>query len=148
MDRESKLKIINEKLANKDLDLGCRVRYEDREWRYFRATDPNWIKSHILLDANDDIGSSYYTAITDKTFQQKEEFEIIGSPVMINDVILYMVRNSEQYVGDYSFEITLANLVKRWLNIRKPIERQTDLCVDTVYEILSKNNLSLLRDFK
>ena len=138
MNREDQLKKINEIMSNKKIEFGCKVKYDWKEWIYFRDTEPKWLHMHILLNSsfNEDINNAQYIGIRDKTLLDPAEVEIIGAPVFLNDVILFLSKNSEKWIEPGGFENVLARVVKKWKNMRKPIEFQTDECIDYVYWLL------------
>ena len=137
MNREEQLKKINELMSNKKIEFGCKVKYDWKEWIYFRESDPKWLHTHILLEGSfsEDIDNTQI-GISNKTLFNPAEVEIIGSPVLLNDVILFLSKNSEKWIEPGGFENVLARVVKKWKNMRKPIEFQTKECIDYVYWLL------------
>ena len=123
MELKEKIDAIYEKIARKDLSFWCKVFHKVESWkRWFKAriiTDSikrdDWIFYWVKLDSENSV-----------TWLQKKEMEIIGHPVMIGDVMEYFygsVRFSEWW--------------KCWRKLTKPIEDQSDDCIDFIYNLIT-----------
>ena len=125
-------------MANKELNLGCKVRFD--KWIYtiidgknvwfldsYREKDWN-IHNTIVIE--DGVNSRCYSIE-----------EIIWHPVMIGDVLDWIERkmgiSNHEYEEFVINEVNMAILL--WGEYLKPIEEQLDKCVDYVYSLIQKN---------
>ena len=117
MNREERIKAIYEKIADKTLSFGCRMYSEDYDYYFY----------------------------TDEYQREYSECDnIIWHPIMLWDVLEYMwdiakikaFKFPEEELIDIkklAFEIMLY-----WQFKRKPIEAQSDECIEFVYNIIKK----------
>lgn len=138
MNRQQKIDAINDVIARKDLNFGCKT-FHKVDWK-------RSFKARIITDKIEkDYGTFYRVKLDSEnsvTWLQEKEMEIIGHPVMLGDVIDYI--NEDIYPGAgydhvfyHSWE-SVVDVVNLWEEKRKPIEDQPDDCIDYVYKLTSK----------
>lgn len=148
--RQQKIDAIYEKIANKELSFGCRFKVENFNICYefwYDVFETEWVLFWICLDTsiygvlefkvekaipydkelweleidNEAIEDEYDFSEWD------EDLKIIGHPVMIGDVMEY-------FYGSVRF----SEWAKCWKKLTKPIEEQSDECIDFIYNLISK----------
>ena len=137
MTREEKLEAIYKEMANKELNLGCKVRFDkwiytiiDREnvWFLDSYKGVDW-NIHNTIVVEDGVNSRCYSIE-----------EIIWHPVMIGDVLDWIERkmgiSNHEYEEFVINEVNMAVLL--WGEYPKPIEEQSDECIDYVYSLIQK----------
>lgn len=126
MDRKEKIKVIYEKIANTDVTLGCRTKI--------------WIIRDVIADHDNWIMSFWFITKWKLKYYDSEWFyaedKIIWHPVMIWDVLEYDKQLNLQLMLDWKDPIDTSNILNIWNDFRKPIEDQSDECVDYVYSLL------------
>lgn len=121
--RQQKIDAIYEKIARKDLSFGCRVKWEEAEYRILKAIQPHRLEAiPTWYRWYGDYGTVVLTPIS--------EYEIIGHPVMIGDVL--------DYFWNKKWVMTLDRILRFWGEKTKTIEEQSDKCVDYIYNLISK----------
>lgn len=143
--KQEKIDAIYEKIANKDLSFGCIVKWEEAKYRILKAIQPHRFEAittwYIWYG---DYGSVVLTPIS--------EYEIIGHPVMIGDVMDYIENITLDKIYNYIWvkkeEIPDLILQKTkdarmkifplWKQKRLPIEEQSDECIDFIFDLLNK----------
>ena len=138
--REQKIDAIYEKIANKDLDFWCIV-------------ESKWGQSVFLADRNRrEIFRTNYRIVD--FIRQEEPMKIIGHPVMIGDVMDFFEEHSETDKGtitqwdgvktikmwctkEKKIEILNYNLFLVWKKKRNPIEKQSNECIEFIYNLLT-----------
>ena len=117
MNREEQIKAIYEKVADKTLSFGCVTQHTNpRNWDTFRHTfiwDDRAIRNWQVY------GCSCF-----------EDDEIIWHPVMIWDCLSYF--NQRTIWVDY----TTKDILYFWWAKRKPIEEQSDECIEFIYNLI------------
>lgn len=120
--KQEKIDTIYEKVANKDLSFGCIVKWEEAKYRILKAIQPHRFEAittwYIWYG---DYGSVVLTPIS--------EYEIIGHPVMIGNVL--------DYFWDKKWAMTLDRILRFWEEKTKTIEEQPDKCIDYIYNLIS-----------
>ena len=145
MTREEKIEAIYKEMANKKLTLWCR--WKTRNW-----------ENVIFIRKNR--GWEYLYMRRNKEFMIPLWYvpKVIWHPVMIWDVLDYMSKikfdikktSSKLWLSfdDRDTDESKLFLIKehyystlpiRWLNLRKPIEDQTDECIDFVHSLIPKS---------
>jgi len=146
MTREEKLEAIYKEMANKELSLGCMVRFD--KWIYTIIDKKNvWFLDsykgedwsiHNTIVVEDGVNSRCYSIK-----------EIIGHPVMIGDVLdRYRTNNNDYKVWEidpydlksYSAfqEYDIKRLLNLWTRKRALIDEQSDECIDFIYSLIAK----------
>ena len=133
--REQKLNAIYEKIANKDLSFGCRI-FHKFDWK-------RWFKARIITDSiKRDDGTFYWVKLefeNSVTWLQEKEMEIIGHPVMLSDALDWIYDNEMTLFEDTWINHIIDTTIKLWIwNLRKPLEEQSDKCIDFIYSLISK----------
>lgn len=107
MDNKEKLKKIYETIASKELGFGCLC----------------------IVDSMNPI--KYRMSSWDE--RPKEEIiKIIGHPVMIGDVLDWIEKQPEEKEW-----LCVWWVLSRWEDKRKPIDDQTDECIDFIYSLIN-----------
>ena len=128
MTREEKIQAIYKEMANKELTPWCYVRIEPPYNGY---------------------GTFLYRLRGDESKEGIKE--IIWHPIMIWDVIAYLRKDYDTFVewkpewdtrhywnGKY-YKALLDKIIYTWELFRKPIEDQSDECIDYVYSLIPKS---------
>ncbi len=131
MTREEKLEAIYKDMANKELTLGCKLTVVESFWPC------NWVVFY-----SDSLGSKVLRDDWRRTTETKNnDFSIIWHPVMIGDVLDWIERkmgiSNHEYEESIIEEANMAVLL--WGEYLKPIEEQSDECIDYVYSLIQKN---------
>lgn len=127
MTREQKIAAIYEAMANKKRTFGCRCRRNDGEDVIFIRQNKTW--SYLSIRENEEFAVSlWYTP------------EIIWHPVMIGDVLNWIDNKMGVSNCEYEeFVVEEANIsVLLWREYLKPIEEQSDECINYIYSIIQK----------
>ena len=130
MTREEKIAAIYKEMANKELNLGCMVRFD--KWIYTIIDKKNvWFLDsyrgkdwdiHNTIVIEDGVNSRCYSIE-----------EIIWHPVMIGSI--FERYSSSRWFINSQF---VMNLIEVWTWYDKPIELQSDYCVDFVHSLIKK----------
>lgn len=160
MTREEKIKAIYKEMANKDLSFGCKVKFskwiytiinKENVWSLNSYVTENWA-IHNTIVIEDRVNSRCYLIE-----------EIIWHPVMIWDVLDYFKEerfycsrckkivdwrdvSDHNCWGEYYCNIcnndSLVNIeddiVFYWGEKRKPIDKQSERCIDFIYSLIAK----------
>ena len=148
MELKEKIDAIYEKIARKDLTLWCKFECDISE--FVEEKYQKQLKWHItkcvyvfqkfygsglwfiycdnipVKNLNWKIVNSYWIIETYNTILE-EDIKVIGHPIMIGDIMEYFygsVRFSEWW--------------KCWRKLTKPIEDQSDGCINFIYNLISK----------
>ena len=141
------LKRIYEVMADKTLSFGCRI---EIDWgnMFFNSViinsehTENW---NIKYETRHPL--YYFLDSTKDIFIERWELKIIGHPVMIGDVWNYAEKNDvKQVLIDWIdwddcwnlFESNNNYLTSVWKDKRKPIEDQSQKCINFVESLISK----------
>lgn len=96
-------KLVFEKIARKDLSFGLLVKHRDFMMQKVIGINPNRHKNHfpeenavLLVDASypyyhEAICSQYFN----KEFPKECQYEIIGHPIVLSDVLNYLDKSDE-----------------------------------------------------
>lgn len=146
MELKEKIDAIYEKIANKDLNFGCKI-FHKVDWK-------RSFKARIITDKIEkDYGTFYWVKLDSEnsvTWLQEKEMEIIGHPVMIGDVMDYIenitldkiysyIWVKKEEIPDLILQKTKDAMMKifpLWKQKRKPIEEQSDDCIDFIYNLI------------
>lgn len=138
MNREDKIKAIYKEMANKKLSFGCYVKTDNGELVVIEVEE-YWIRSWIKE-------SNWFVFKFGR--EDESKYEIIWHPVMIGNVIEYLRIVCEvfiewQAVEDSTvlwrwrdYKTLLNGLIFNWYRADLPIEKQTDECVEYVYNLI------------
>lgn len=137
MTREEKIAAIYAEMANKELTCGCKVKFSkwiysiiDREnvWFLDSYKGVDW-NIHNTIVVEDGVNSRCYSIE-----------EIIWHPVMIGDVLNWI--DNKMGVSNHEYEEFVINEVNMaillWLEYLKPIDEQSDDCVNFIYSLIKK----------
>lgn len=123
MTREDKIKAIDEKVADKTLSFGCKI-----NWRQ--------IIHYVIKD-------KIFIIWHKKPIDIKDIFKIIWHPVMIWDVLDYYDKNIlNKFVSISKSSIWIITtriceqIIILWGYKRKPIEEQSDECINYIYDLI------------
>ena len=121
--RDQKIDAINNVIARKNLNFGCRI-FHKVDWK-------RSFKARIITDKIEkDYGTFYWVKLYSEnsvTWLQEKEMEIIGHPVMLGDVMEY-------FYGSVRF----SEWGKCWRKLTKPVEEQSDGCINFIYSLISE----------
>lgn len=131
LSREEKIKRIYEVIADKTLNVGCMYSIAfDLDWASW------WEEIRMLLelcDENDDITEKDYMPMWIKpTNEWRWAIWIIWHKVMIWDVFYWQKKDRTAP----SSPKLRSEIVEIWWERRKPIEEQSDECIDYVYSLI------------
>lgn len=133
MELKEKIDFIYEKIANKDLTFGCKI-FHKVDWK-------RSFKARIITDKIEkDYGTFYWVKLEFEnsiTWLQEKEMEIIGNPVMLGDVLDWIYDNEMTLFEDTWINHIIDTTIKLWIwNLRKPLEDQSDDCIDFIYNLI------------
>lgn len=119
MTREEKLNAIYKEIADKELSSWC----------------------VIILNTQDALGRNYRYTISRGDERPEDEIKaIIWHPVMIGDVLDWI--DNKMGVSNHEYEEFVINEVNMaillWLEYLKPIDEQSDDCVNFIYSLIKK----------
>lgn len=118
MTKEEKIKAIYEKIADKTKNFWCKI---ERQWNYYIVIE--W--RHFIYEK-----TWKYLKTTSQSIEELS-CESIWHPVMIWDVLDYIEEKWE-----YNWEVW--DILALWIFKRKPIEEQSEECIDYVFNLLPK----------
>lgn len=128
MNREEKIKAIYKEIADKDLSFWCKLLLKnDLDW--WHIFFEKWA-DFFCVKCDKDIKILYknwFTWPLHFTDFEFENFEILGHPVMIWDVL-------ESLYWDVRF----SDFAWIWKELRLPIEKQSDECIDFIYNLIKE----------
>lgn len=129
--KEKMLEVIYEKIADKTLSFGCKVEIEYDQ-------DHHCYSDYVNIDKNtywkqDEYGSD---------IEKAEDYEIdkdrtIWHPVLIWDVLDYKDYDIKSW-NDDDWDL-IKNIIYFWKEKRKPIENQSEECIEYIYNLINKN---------
>lgn len=140
---KEQVKKIYEAIADKTLNFGCRIT-EVWDNKMFRVTTKyRWNgKKYEICYAQDFIPHYIWSLVFDTELGYKEKIKIIGHPVMIGDVLEYLHKNIEELWYSNVFEVIqilcYRDEYNSWKDKRKPIEDQSQECIDFVESLILK----------
>ena len=125
MDRQGKIKAIYKEIADKTLSFWCKIIYEadlhfiiENDWiSYIRLVDNEWCVLHL-----------YENII-------RNHWKIIWHPVILGDIIEY-IDNMWYDENTYTYTNNIENIIKLWVERKKPIEEQSDDCINYIYNLI------------
>lgn len=130
MTREQKLETIYKEIANKELTFGCKYLVSDiTDWGDF-FTRENEGECLSFRWCSEDLVFLFWEEER-KTYKLKE---IIGHPIMIWTI--FERYSSSRWFINSQF---ITKLVDKWTSYDKPINEQSDECVDFIYSLIQKS---------
>lgn len=123
MAREEKIKVIYKEMANKELTPWCCVE----------------------VKAQNEYGDFTYRLCRWDERPEEEIKEVIWHPVMIWDVISYLRKPFNTFIEGMpvgrnwevdSYIKNINSLLTEWIDTRSPIEKQSDECINFVYNLI------------
>ena len=151
MTREEKLEAIYKEMANKEVSFGCRVNTE--YWRIVsiveETADERWyiVVSEESLYNDEDIGA-YYCWLRVRWLEDLEPIDIaktIWHPVMIGDVLDWIEPYWWVFAQSVNLDIERTRKGTLLLSVRKqkrkPIDDQSDGCIDYVYSLIPSKSM-------
>ena len=136
MTREEQIKAIYEKIADKTLSRWCLIEFNMfKWWQFFRIVDVvDDCETYEILELKymmswflDNISMDF---LNDETIRW---FTIKWHPVMIWDVLDY-------YRGESWVNVGVLTILEKWNYKRKPIEEQSDECIEFIYNLIKYAN--------
>lgn len=137
MDREEKIKVIYETIANKERTFGCNYIIKDGDWHEYEVRETEWECVNLTYWDSYEVDEWY------DSYDINYLVSIIWHPVMIWDVLDYI----EPYWNGYAQDVKFSQERKRkidivllqWEHKRKPIEEQSDECIDYIYSLITND---------
>lgn len=129
--RQEKIDAIYEKIARKDLSFWCKFRVKN-EMSFWAVIYLKWFEFSLIKSRKDEKIVFAWESFSWPLYFTNFEFEnlkIIGHSVMIWDVL--------DYYWDKKWAMTLDRILRFWEEKTKPIEDQSDECVDYIYNLIS-----------
>lgn len=135
MTREEKIAAIYAEMANKKRTFGCRCKRNDGEDVIFIRKNKKW--EYLYMRRNKEFTIPLWYAP-----------KVIWHPVMIGDVLRqirllagYALDNDLIKKSDFWNVIAQHNyrITQIWEDFRKPIEDQSDECIDFVHSLIKKS---------
>ena len=124
MTRKEKLEAIYKEMANKELTLGCKLTVVESFWPC------DWV-----VFCSDSLGSKVLRDDWKRTTETKNnDFFIIWHPVMIGTIFEWYSKN-RWYINSQF----IISLIAKWTWYEKPIDEQSDECIDYVYSLIQKD---------
>lgn len=138
MGREAKIKAIYETIANKERTFGCNYIIKDRDWHEYEVRETEWECVNLTYWDSYEVDEWY------DSYDINYLVSIIWHPIMIWDVFDYTNEKKIDMVWsdsscaidarDWEQSINIFNL---WGQKRKPIEEQSDECVNFIYDLIT-----------
>ena len=127
MTKEEKVAAIYKEMANKELTFWCKVINLDEEGVIIDTSlHPDWVAVYR---------EGWW--ITRENF--RDDVVIIWHPVKLEDVLNFIDKKHQtMWMGMLRYEEALFHF---WLSKRDPIEKQSDDCVDYVYNLISSKSM-------
>ena len=123
MTKKEKLEAIYQEMANKELSFGCICKINDGEDVIFIRQNKTW--SYLSIRENEEFTVSlWYTP------------EIIWHPVMIGSIFEWYSSNKWFINAQFVME-----LIDKRTSYDKPIEAQSDECIDYVYSLIPSKSM-------
>ena len=128
MTREEKIAAIYKEMANKKRTFGCRCVRNDGEDTIFIRKNRVWEYLYMRRNKEFTIPLWYVP-------------KVIWHPVMIGDVLNWIDKKMGVSNCEYEeFVVEEVNVVVLlWGEYLKPIDEQSDECIDYVYSLIQKN---------
>ena len=148
MTREEKIEAIYAEMANKEVSFGCRYKfikkYQYCDWAWFEPWD---IITLCKRDAKYE-DSFLTTFFRDIALIKKDVYdyvEIIWHPVMIGDVLDWIEPYWWVFAQSVNLDIERTRKGTLLLSVRKqkrkPIDDQSDECIDYVYSLIPSKSM-------
>lgn len=145
--RDQKIASIYQEMANKELNLGCKIKVEYLTYYHWETGgEESYSKEDNLIIWADWIASNGEVEL-DESYLSKadpnwyiEELEtyikIIWHPIMIGSI--FERYSSNKWFINAQFVI---ELIDKWAGYDTPIEAQSDECVDFVYSLIPSKSM-------
>jgi len=135
MTKEQMLSAIYEKIANKELTFGCKIRWNSDTWNCVREDNDG-----LILER--DWASDWIHTVHIDFWEN--DFRTIGHPVMIGDCIAYLddVYEEKYWAPPPSPEVadkmrkTILDMLMYWEFTRKPIDDQSTDCITYIHSLI------------
>ena len=129
MTREEKIKAIYKEMANKEASFGCKAKHTTQRWLIYDVVMIwqmiYWEKYFVRSD------SLWYDV--EWVYEKDWTFETIWHPVMIWTI--FERYSSSRWFINAQF---VMELIDKWTWYDRPIEEQSDECVNFVYSLTKK----------
>jgi hypothetical protein len=121
--RKQKIDVIYEKIADKTLSFGCRVLIG---WIIDVDGNYSWDEEDIIIENLSKVKTIYYSIF------EWDIISIIWHPVMIWDVLDFYNK-----IWKYTDAVKDLIHIDIWKKKRKPIEEQSNECINLVYSLIN-----------
>ena len=125
MTREEKIQAIYKEIANKDIDEWCII---EADWERGIILDYNWTRAYVWRQRWDFEKFDDYQHLLIKFW-----YKVIWRPVMIGSI--FERYSSSRWFINAQF---VMELIDKWTWYDRPIEEQSDECVNFVYSLTKK----------
>ena len=131
MEKQAKIDLIYETIAHKTLSNGCIIMHKESGW-FTKIIHTRWFEYELwwvqyIKNKFDDIPLDIHSEESERFLEKRK---IIWHPVMIWDVLDYLENYFPIiYVND------IRDIMLEWEDKRKPIEEQSDECIDYIYSV-------------
>lgn len=148
MTREEKIEAIYKEMASKERSIGCKINVKYRAYYHWETGgEVSYSKEDDLIvwvdwvarNGDIDLSKSDLSKADPNWYIEELEtlVEIIWHPVMIGDSLevldaIAANRNNARY------ERRLRDILMVWNKPRKPIDEQSDECIDFVHSLIQK----------
>lgn len=144
--KELMISYIYLKVADKTLSFGCKCEYQNWNksiivWKALKLWQINIAYKWFDVTEKDEIFEWCNINNFSKIEVSPEEIKIIWHPVMIWDILDYFIWNKELNLNRLIWQNTIFWLLNSWKEKRKPIENQSDKCIEFIF-----NNLNLWQE--
>ena len=159
MTREEKLEAIYKEMANKERSIGCRINVKYRAYYHWETGgEVSYSKEDDLIVWVDWVARNGDIELSKADLSEADPnwyiealetlVKIIWHPVMIGDVLRqirllagYALDNDLIKKSDFWNVIAQHNyrITQIWEDFRKPIEDQSDECIDFVHSLIKKS---------
>lgn len=119
--RDQKIASIYKEMADTDIDEWCIIEAYGERWTIL---DYNWTRAYVWRQRWDFEKFDDYQHLSIKFW-----YKVIWKPVMIWDVLEYSSR----------ILVSWDPILMQRDDFRKPVDDQTDECIDYVYSLIQKN---------
>lgn len=145
MTKEEKIKAIYEEMANKNFTLWCKINVKYRAYYHWETGgEVSYSKEDDLIVWVDWIASNGDIELNESEFSEAdpnwyiEDLEIlvkiIWHPVMLGTIFEWYSK-SRWFINSQF----ITKLIDKWTGYDKPIDDQSDECIDYVYSLIQKS---------
>lgn len=140
---EDKINKIYEVISNKGLVFWMKLIYKVNEWHYrtVRAISKNHKTNEYLVQHE-------YNYFHPRGIKESQIVNKLWHPIMIWDVLDYYIKNIK--IVEFELDkitktviftdIDYIQILSYWEKLREPIEKQSDECIEYIYDLINSIN--------